>query len=294
MSFSSDIKDQLCNNEFECNACIYAELAGILEFAAILKDGVLKIATENENAISRIKSDIYKCFSYTPDVISGTQNKVFQITIDDKTVLKNMSDTLFLFKEHSEYAKKKLFSNKCCIGAYVRGSFIGSGSITNPKKSYHLEFNTRHPGAVDHLKSTLLELGYKTKITYRKGIYIVYVKEYEIIADILGQMGAGLGALELYNIQIEKEVRNTVNRQVNCETANIDKVAKAAVRQIEAIEKIKKHIGFENIPETLHETAIARTEHPDESLKDLAKRLGVGKSGVNHRLNRILDMAKDL
>jgi len=141
--------------------------------------------------------------------------------------------------------------------------------------------------------SILAEVGIEAKITQRKHYQIVYLKEYEAIAELLGRIGAGGAAMEIYNVSIEKEIRNDVNRRMNCENANMDKIVKAYGKHIMAIRKIERTIGLDALPEALREIALIRLEYPDESLKALGERLmtPIGKSGVNHRLNRLIEIA---
>ncbi len=168
--------------------------------------------------------------------------------------------------------------------------------MLDPKTRYHMEFDAKHESYANQIRDILSELGIGSKITCRKGRYVVYIKEYEAIADALGAMGAVGAAMELYNISIEKELRNTANRQANCEIANIEKTTKTAFRLIEAIKKIEKYMGFDELPETLREIAEIRCKYPEESLKELGERLSppIGKSGVNHRLKRITEIAEKL
>ena len=142
----------------------------------------------------------------------------------------------------------------------------------------------------------LLKCGVSAKTTYRKGHYVVYIKEYSAIADTLGLIGDSSSAFEIHNISIEKDVRNSINRQMNCENANMDKVADAYMKHLAAIEKIKNTIGFEKLPEVLREIAKIRVKYPEDSLKQLGERLEnpIGKSGVNHRLNRIMAIADEI
>ena len=185
---------------------------------------------------------------------------------------------------------------ECCIMSYIRGAFLGGGSISDPKKSYHLEFDAKYEPEADRLCSMLSKCGVASKMTYRKGHYIVYIKEYSVIADTLGIIGDSSSAFEIYNISIEKDVRNSINRQMNCENANMDKVADAYMKHLSAIEKVKNTVGIETLPEVLQEIARVRVMYPEDSLKQLGERLEnpIGKSGVNHRLNRIVAIADEI
>ena len=184
----------------------------------------------------------------------------------------------------------------CCRRAFIAGAFLGGGSINDPKKSYHLEFDSKSRQYIGEVIHILSVLGVSAKLTTRKSRYVAYVKGCDMIAAVLGIIGADFAALELYSVSVEKELRNEVNRRVNCENANLDKLAQASSRQIYAIEKIKKSVGLDALSDSLAEIAHLRIEYPEESLKELGARLDppIGKSGVNHRLNRIIDFANNL
>ncbi len=289
MSFSADVKKQLCVIENECDECDRAELCGIFEFAGTLKKGVMKLVTENESVADKTIELIRKCFGIE---IEYTKNELtYNFIIGDNAVLFNIAEGIRLFALDEKEEKKV---KNCCRSAYVRGAFLGGGSVTNPEKGYHLEFSSKIASITDKLCRVLSGMGYNAKTICRKGNYIAYIKECEVIADVLGGMGAGTAVFEIYNVQIEREMRNSVNRQVNCETANLDKVIKASLKQIEAIRKIERIVSLEKLPDTLFQMAKVRLEYPEESLKELAERMKLGKSGVNHRLNRIMEIADDL
>lgn len=183
----------------------------------------------------------------------------------------------------------------CCRASYVRGAFLGGGSVTDPQKGYHLEFNTKNEEFAKELMEVLKEDGFASKMTYRKGYYVVYVKGSSEIADILGYMGAPRFAFEMFNVQAEKEMRNDINRRVNCENANTNKAAKASSKHLFAIKKIRDAKKWDKLPDVLKEIAILREKYPEDSLKELGERTEppIGKSGVNHRLNRILEIAEN-
>ena len=173
---------------------------------------------------------------------------------------------------------------------------MGGGSISDPKKNYHLEFDAKNKSDAAILIEVLKAEGISAKSTVRKNHAIVYVKGYEAIADVLGLMGAGNASMEIYNVSIEKEIRNDINRIMNCESANMDKVAKAYGKHILAIDKVCATVGLDSLPDTLKEIALVRMEYPDETLSELGARLEkpIGKSGVNHRLNRIIAIAEKI
>lgn len=292
MSFSSEIKNKLCTIALPCSPCCSAELSGIFRFSAGIDPSQIKIITENQQVAGRIEDDIREVFGWEMRPEHRPQSRSFQFLIQDTNRVENILAQLMLGQEDIG----SLMPFTCCRASYVRGAFLGGGSVNDPQKSYHLEFDTKYQQEAQLLQKVLQEEGIGAKVTYRKGHYIVYLKESDTIAGILGWIGAGQGALELYTVQVEKDMRNTVNRQVNCETANVEKVAKAASRHVRAIEKIKREKGLSYLPDTLREIAELRLAYPEDSLKELGERLqpAIGKSGVNHRLARILEIAREL
>ena len=186
-----------------------------------------------------------------------------------------------------------LVRSSCCARAYLRGVFLSVGSMSDPGKSYHLEFVCDEKAQALQLQKMLSEFQIEARIIGRKKYHVVYLKEGAGIVDLLNVMGAHVSLMELENMRILKEMRNSINRRVNCETANISKTVTAAGRQIEDILLIRDRYGFENLPDNLRQMAEVRLEYPDAALKELGGYLEpiVGKSGVNHRLRRLSEIA---
>ena len=170
------------------------------------------------------------------------------------------------------------------------------GSISDPRKGYHLEFVCTRPDKAEQLRSVIQGFGMEAKIVTRKKYYVVYLKEGSAIVDLLNVCGAPISLMNLENLRILKEMRNSVNRRVNCETANITKTVNAATRQIEDIKYLRDYYGFRNLPENLRQMAEVRLENPDAPLKELGEYLNppVGKSGVNHRLRKLSELADNM
>lgn len=286
MSFSYDIKTKIATTGDGCEFCGGAELYGIIRLAAKVREDSIGIITEHEAVAKRIVSLFKELFGFSPEQKNCAGG--FRFEVRDLNKLDIMAKKLHI--------KEEIMPFSCCRESFIRGAFLGCGSISDPNKSYHLEFDVRTKSAADELMSILKKVDINAKCTNRKTHYIVYIKGYEEIAALLGHMGAGNAALEIYSVSIEKEIRNSINRRINCENANIDKVVKAYGKHMMAIEKIKSTIGFEGLPDSLGEIAKIRMEYPDESLKELGMRLKppIGKSGVNHRLNRIIEIAENI
>jgi DNA-binding protein WhiA len=193
-------------------------------------------------------------------------------------------------------ADPRLIKSACCRRAFLRGAFLGAGSISDPKKGYHMEFVCSGKDKAEQLKSVIQGFDIEAKIVVRKKYYVVYLKEGAGIVDLLNVMEAHVALMDLENLRIIKEMRNSINRRVNCETANISKTVNAAARQIEEIEYLRDHYGLKKLPDSLREMAELRLEYPDAPLKELGEYLDppVGKSGVNHRLRKLSELAEKL
>ncbi len=285
MSFSSEIKENLCKIEHICPSCAVYETAGMLLFGGTVTENEIRFSTENRFVASRLKQGIMRVFGIDLDIKSTL--RAYKIETTDVHQCENICGGILLDGG---------IPFSCCRASFARGAFLGGGSVTDPRKAYHLEFDTRDPRGVTFLKNILARDNFNARITDRKGSRILYVKDSEEIADILGYIGAPQGAFELFNIQAEKEMRNDINRRVNCENANTDKSARASSKQLLAIRKIRKTGGYAKLPDSLKEIIDLREQFPEDSLKELGEKADppIGKSGVNHRLNRILEIADNL
>ncbi len=285
MSFSSDVKKELLGQVPRSRHCQLAELAGIINMdGAIDKDtGCLVLESENELVIHKYEVLMKKAFS----VDAGSP-----LTQGDT---KRIMSALKL--EKPGYAADGLIlMQTCCKRAYLRGVFMAAGSISNPQKSYHFEIVCKSSSQAEQIQEILKGFDTDAKIVGRKSHYVVYLKEGSNIVDCLNVMEAYVSLMNLENVRILKEMRNSVNRKVNCETANIKKTVNAAVKQIEDIELIRDKTGLEKLPDVLKETARLRLEYPEATLKELGGYFDppVGKSGVNHRLKKLSVIAEEL
>lgn len=285
MSFSSDVKKELLGQVPRSRHCQLAELAGIINMdGAIDKDtGCLVIESENELVIHKYEVLMKKAFS----VDAGSP-----LTQGDT---KRIMSALKL--EKPGYAADGLIlMQTCCKRAYLRGVFMAAGSISNPQKSYHFEIVCKSSSQAEQIQEILKGFDTDAKIVGRKSHYVVYLKEGSNIVDCLNVMEAYVSLMNLENVRILKEMRNSVNRKVNCETANIKKTVNAAVKQIEDIELIRDKTGLEKLSDVLKETARLRLEYPEATLKELGGYFDppVGKSGVNHRLKKLSAIAEEL
>ena len=288
MSFSTRVKEELEKVIPNSRHCQLAEMAAIIHFGCRLSDEEKeekKILLHSENDAARRK---YFTLLKKTFIISTDTEKVLQairVFDEDKQV-----------KLLDEGVSPVLIKNSCCKRAYLRGAFLCVGSMSNPQKSYHLEFVCEWEAQARQIQEVLRSFELDAKIVRRKKYYVVYLKEGAGIVDLLNVMGAHLSLMDLENLRIEKEMRNSINRQVNCEAANITKTVNAASKQIEDILLLKKHYGLSNLPENLQEMALIRLSHPESSLQELGGYLNppVGKSGVNHRLRKLSEMAEKI
>ncbi|MCI9385169.1 MAG: DNA-binding protein WhiA [Lachnospiraceae bacterium] len=280
MSFSADVKEELAKVESAARHCQIAELAAIAVYAGAVRadSGWLaeRFQPDNPHVADRWKLLLDKLFPAGDD-----EKKILQ------TIKYNKGDTTvdaLIIKSH------------CCRRAFLRGAFLSIGSMSNPEKGYHLEFVCSDTGQAAQLVEILLAYEIKARIVARKKYQIVYIKESEEISMLLNVIGAHVSLMKLENLRILKDMRNTINRKVNCEAANITKTVNAATKQIEDIQYIKEHYGFDNLAGNLRQIAELRLEYPDATLKELGQLLtpNVGKSGVNHRLRKLSELAGQL
>lgn len=313
MSFSSTTKNELCHLNFNSKCCLYSELAAILRVNAAIRisgyrDANIKITTENAALARKVFTIIKKLFKTLPEVVIRKSVKLKKHNIYIIVLAKNpvtweiLKQTGFIEDNGQEGYKfdssigKSIIKGTCCQKAFLRGAFLGSGALSDPEKTYHLEITLHSRQLAGEIVKIINLFGLGAKIIKRKSAFVIYLKEGEHIVDFLNIIGAHNALLELENIRILKEMRNNVNRVVNCETANIEKTVNASLRQIENIKYIRDNIGFEKLQPGLREIAERRLAYSEASLKELGEMLDIpiGKSGVNHRLRKLDEIAEEL
>lgn len=282
MSFSSEVKEELETVVPGARHCRLAELGALVAYGGIVKKTLsgrqITIKSENEIIGRKYFTLVKKTF-----MINECAEMVLQaLKVPDED--QEASDGT---------VSRLLLKQSCCKRAYLRGAFLCVGSMSDPKKGYHLEFVCEYEEQAKQIQSVIADFELEARIIRRKNHYVVYMKEGAAIVDLLNVMGARLSLMYLENLRVEKEVRNSVNRKVNCEAANITKTVHAASRQIEDILYLQQHYGMENLPESLREMAEIRLEYPESPLQELGRYLNppVGKSGVNHRLRKLSELA---
>lgn len=308
MSFSGDIKEELSHHWIKARHCQIAELAAIISICGDViitaeDEYRLRIHTENISVARKCFTLIEKTFNISTD-ISIRRNRVKNSELY-LVIVKHHEDVMRILQatklvdssgdiwEELSNVKNIVVQQSCCKRAFIRGAFLASGSMSDPKKSYHFEIVCATMEKAIQLENMINSFDIDAKIVLRKKSYVVYVKEGSQIVDVLNIMEAHVALMELENVRILKEMRNSVNRKVNCETANINKTVSASVKQVEDIKLIQSTIGFGKLNEALEDMAITRLEHPDVPLKELGTYLStpVGKSGVNHRLRKLGEIA---
>jgi len=253
--FSSQIKDEISNHIYEKNCCEKAEIAAMIRVAGV---------------DSQVKKEGLNLTYKDAGIIFGERDIIIEQYISGQ--------------------------KRCCKKAYLRGAFLAGGSLSNPDKGYHLEIVCRDAMIAEEIEEILEEFNIFSKVVERKDHFVLYIKEAEQIADFLNIIGAHNSLMEFENVRILKEVRNNVNRQVNCETANIQKTVDASIRQIENIRFLVQTGELNKLSPQLKEAAILRLENPDTNLSDLCSlmKTPISKSGMNHRLRKIDEMACSL
>ncbi len=292
-SFSQKVKEELKEKIPKARHCQIAEISGIFQCLGWVeetgdKKKIVKISIENLTVREKYFILVKKAFSYT----LKSQGTI--LVLEDQDEVKVFCDALKLF-----YGKKlvyeRIVQRDCCKKAFLRGLFMGSGSVSSPKAEYHLDMSFSDPEKAEEVMKFMAAFEIESKVAKRKKNYIVYLKEGDSIVSFLNVIGAHIAMMELENVRIYKEVRNSVNRQVNCETANLSKVMDAAVQQIENIQYIRDTMGFDALPDSLQTLARIRLENPDVSLKELGMMLDppLSKSGVNHRMRKLREIVEE-
>lgn len=307
MSFSGTVKEELSRQISTARHCRIAETAALLSLCGrFTADGALRMQTENSAVIRKYFTLVQKTFNIETEIAvrENRQMKkgdIYYVEIKDDALIRTVLLGTKLSREQNSGGtlvlnNSLLTQQTCCKRAFIRGAFLASGSISDPEKGYHFEIVCPDERKAGQLQELIRSFGIDAKVVVRKKSHVVYVKEGAQIVDILAVMEANVALMNLENIRILKEMRNTVNRKVNCEMANINKTVSAAVKQIEDIKLIEEKKGFQSLNDGLAEIAELRLQYPEATLKELGMMLNpqVGKSGVNHRLRKLSAIADEL
>ncbi|MGN0164965.1 MAG: DNA-binding protein WhiA [Lachnospiraceae bacterium] len=307
MSFSTEVKNELAKQIPAHKHCQLSELSALFTYGnigIIESEGEkrLRFLSENELITKKVFTIIKKSFNIKLGVFvqkMGQKNKnLYGVDIYSNTAIKTVlsfirvsptSDGTFSCTQKPERM------SSCCRFSFIRGAFLMLGSISDPAKSYHMEFDISHDGH-ELIQAMLKDIAGEVKVSLRKGKSFIYIKDSSIISDVLAAMGASVSMLNFENMKIINETRGMVNRRVNCEIGNLKKSAEAGHRQIQDIELIIDRIGLDNLPGNLKEIATLRIENPEASLQELGELMNppLGRSGVNHRLQKLMSIAEEL
>ncbi|MBR1761896.1 MAG: DNA-binding protein WhiA [Eubacterium sp.] len=297
MSFSSQVKNELLKNEYENRCCLKSLFYGMALFSKSFSFSEITFQSENEGITELFKHLLKELCNIESKIEISPSGKSFSIDIPSK---KNAAKLMTFFGhnagEKNLVINHSVFDCDNCRNAFIAGTFLSCGTISSPEKDYHLEFTVAYLNLARSFITLLEEHELSPKFIKRKGYNVVYFKDSEAIEDFLYIMGASSSMFDMMNIKIVKEIRNSANRKANCETANIEKTIKASMPQIEAILKIKKKKGLDFLSEPLRQMAQARLDNTELSLSELAESFEppLSKSGANHRLKRIEQIAEEL
>ncbi len=299
ISFSANVKSEICRNFPQKKCCALAECFGILLFCNSFSNDGIRIITESKDFSQQLSRLFKKAFGVTFDLIPEGEmlgKMVFQISDPEKihTIMTAYGfDPAGTLSLHLNLA---VLEEDCCKAAFLRGAFLAGGSVTDPEKGYHLELATTHHSVAREGYALVQEvLGFPPKVAARGGGQVIYLKNSEQISDCLTYLGAPIAAMGIMEARLEKELNNKVNRRCNCDEANTSKVVEAAQEQLAAIRILQSKGLMESLPVKLRQAADARLENPEASLTDLAAMMQppITKPAMNHRLQKLMSMAKE-
>ena len=298
MSFCSNVKAELCRLPLNRSCCAVAEAYGVLLFCNTFTPGSVRIVTESPDFAHRLPRLFQKAFGLEFDQLpeNGPGKRIFSMENPEK--IKKIYEAFGLETQTtvSLHVNLGVLEEECCRASFLRGVFFAGGSVTDPAKRYHLELATSHLQVSRELEVLLRECGYPPKSVARNGSFITYFKQSDQIEDFLTLIGAPVAAMSVMSAKLEKDLRNSVNRRLNCDSANLDKAVEAAQEQLESIRKLQRAGLLDQLPDKLQLTAALRLENPELTLSELAEEFDppVTKSCLNHRLRKITQLAKGL
>ena len=295
MSFAGDVKSELCRAGMNRLCCAQAECYGVLLYCNTFSNEEIRIVTESAAFAQRLPQLFQQAFGLKFDRLpQGGGKYVLAITSPEKIleIQQTFGGGPKMLALHVNYA---VLEEDCCRIAFLRGAFLSGGSVTDPRKSYHLELTTSHLSASREMVALMGEMDLRPKLAQRKGNAVIYFKQSDQIEDFLTAIGAPLSAMEIMNAKAEKDLRGSVNRRVNCDAANLDKAVEAAMTQVEAIRVLERTGRLAQLPEKLQEAAQLRLDHPEETLSELAEQCDppISKSALNHRLRKLVELGRE-
>ena len=296
MSFCSKAKAELCKIPISKTCCAVAESYGVLLFCNTFSPTSIRIVTESRDFAQRLPKLFQKAFSLKFDQTPETEQGKQIFSMDDPRKIHRIYDVFGLEAATTVALQVNLgiLEEDCCRVAFLRGAFMAGGSVTDPEKRYHLELATSHLRVSREVKHLMEEVGFAPKCVTRAGSHVLYFKQSDQIEDFLTTLGAPVCAMGIMEAKVEKDLRNGVNRRVNCETANLGKAVDAAQEQLAAIRRLKERGLYEELPQKLKEKAQLRQDHPEATLLELSQMQDppVSKSAINHRMRKLLDLSR--
>ena len=296
MSFSSDVKAELCRVPLNRPCCAVAEAYGALLYAYQLSAREIRVITASAPFAKRLPKLMQRAFGFDFDARSSGAKTTF--SVEDPEKIRRVFSAFGYDAESAlvNHINLGVLEEDCCKAAFLRGAFLAGGSITDPSKRCHLELVTDHKNVAGETVSILQEMGFNPRVAARAGHQVIYFKQSEAAEDFFTTIGASGAAMELMSAKVEKEMRNAINRQINCDSANADKTVSAAQAQLDRIREIERDIGLENLPRDLAEVALLRIANPAISLADLALLADppVTKSCINHRMRKLMHLTPQM
>lgn len=296
MSFSSDVKAELCRASLDRPCCAKAEAYGALLYGNTFSPREVKLITESESFAQRLPALLKSAFGLAFDRLPGPGERKYIFQLSNQEKIHHIIDIFGFDSKQSPviHINFGLLEEECCRAAFLRGAFLAGGSVTEPSKRYHLELVTSHAQASREMLALLTDMGRQPGQTVKNGSQVTYFKSSDQIEEILTLMGAPVSAMALMNAKAEKELRNGVNRRVNCEAANLDKAVDAAQEQLEAIRRLYALDRVEGLNAALKETIVLRETFPELTLSQLAEEFEppITKSCLNHRLRKLVELSK--
>lgn len=305
MSFAEEVKNELARYKNTNECCDYAELLALLSMGGSLLLGSsqavgFSFSTANNAVARRVLSMWKQNFSINPIVLVRRGQKlrkknIYTLRITPTQEGKSALESLGLIPLTESYGTKQL-KRVCCKKAFLRGAFLGGGSVNQPQRDYHLELVTGNFPFSQRLLKVMRYFKLPAKMTERKGDYVLYIKEGNGVTSFLQHIGAVQPLLQFENVRVMKDMRNNVNRVVNCETANLQKTVDASIRQLQHITIIQRHQSLQALPQRLQEVAELRLNNPEATLAELTELMDgkISKSGINHRFNKLQNLAEQL
>ena len=299
MSFSSNVKAELCKDSLSKKSCAVAEGYGVLLYCNTFSSTEIRIITESRDFAARLPRLFKKAFGITFDQEPAAHDRgKLQFAISSEDKIAKIFETLQMDLKASLtlHVNFGMLEEEAECMAYLRGAFLAGGSVTDPAKRYHLEMTTSHYKVSRETCALLIECGFSPKELSRGGNNILYFKQSDYIEDFLTAIGAQVSAMGVMEAKVEQDLRNGVNRRVNCETANLTKVVDASMGQMAAIRALEEAGELDKLPGKLRETALLRRENPEATLQELAAMLNppITKSAINHRMRKLLELARAL